>query len=239
MPFFDFLRKKPTPAPAIQARPPEEEGVPIDACTEDWRIRGRVAAEGRLLDVLNRRDPISVISAEWAPVDGSAPFEPVPGLRTLDPFDLLLVFARPETMPARSLEESAARRRSKEMFDVLVDLAPFQVVGTVHLYPGLDSSSLLEHSTDLFSAFTGAIAGLADGRHVGPEEPTTILVNRSYLTHVEQVDEVTMRAVLASRGVVLAMPEDDAAEDEEGPSPGPEVASRPGGPSPGTEAPAD
>ena len=126
-------------------------------------------------------------------------FEAVPGLRTLDPFDLLLVFARPETMPARTPEETAARRRSKEMFDVLVDLAPFQVVGTVHLYPGLDASSLLDHATDLFIAFTGAVAALPSGQRLGPTEPTTILVNRSYLTHVEQVDEVTMRAVLASR----------------------------------------
>jgi len=198
VPLFDIFRKKPASPPPPRAAP-EEAGAPIDACTEDWRIRGRVVVEGRLLDALNRRDPLGLVSAEWAPVDGSAPFEAVPGLRTLDPFDLLLVFARPETMPSRTAEETAARRRSKETFDVLVDLPPFQVVGTVHLYPGLDASSLLGHATELFIAFTGAVAAMPSGQRVGPTEPTTILVNRSYLTHVEQVDEVTMRAVLASR----------------------------------------
>ncbi|MCU0504165.1 MAG: hypothetical protein MUE82_00095 [Chloroflexi bacterium] len=198
MPLFDLFRRKPAQG-GPQAAPAAEPGAPIDACTEDWRIRGRVNVEGRLLDALNRRDPIEILSAEWAPTDGSAPFEAVPGLRTLDPFDLLIVFARPETMPARTPEETAARRRSKDTFDVLVDLAPFQVVGTVHLYPGLDASSLLDRGTDLFIAFTGAVAALPTGRRVGPDEPTTILVNRSYLTHVEQVDEVTMRAIMATR----------------------------------------
>ncbi len=198
MPLFDIFRKKPAAPPAAPPQAPKPSGVPVDACTEDWRIRGRVAVEGRLLDALNRRDPLGIMTPEWAPIDGSAGFEPVPGLRTIDPFDLLIVFAHPETMPARTPEESAARRRSKETFEVLVDLAPFQVAGTVHLYPGLDTSSLLEHSTDLFVAFTGAIATIGGGQRVGPEEPTTILVNRSYLTHVEQVDEVTMRAILAA-----------------------------------------
>ncbi len=198
MPLFDIFRRKPQAAEPPQEAPAQEPGTPIDACTEDWRIRGQVAIDGRLLDALNRRDPLSIVSAEWAPIDGSAPFEAVPGLRTLDPFDLLVVFARPDSMPARSLEEIAARRRSKDSFDVLVDLSPFQVVGTVHLYPGLGASSLLERSSDLFIAFTGAVAALPSGQRVGPGEPTTIMVNRSYLTHVEQVDEDTMRAVLAS-----------------------------------------
>ena len=199
MPLFDIFRRKPQTASSAQGTPAREPGVPVDACTEDWRIRGRVAIEGRLLDALNRREPLQIVSAEWAPVDGSTAFEAVPGLRTLDPFDLLIVFARPDTMPPRSPEESAARRRTKDTFDVLVDLSPFQVVGTVHLYPGLDASSLLDRSSDLFIAFTGAVAALPSGQRVGPGEPTTILVNRSYMTHVEQVDEVTMNAVLASR----------------------------------------
>jgi hypothetical protein len=217
VPLFDIFRRKPQPAVPPQDVPVQEPGAPIDACTVDWRIWGRVAIEGRLLDALNRRDPIEIVSAEWAPVDGSAAFESVPGLRTLDPFDLLLVFARPDTMPERSPEESAARRRSKDTFDVLVDLSPFQVVGTVHLYPGLDASSLLERSTDLFIAFTGAVAALGSGRRVGSSEPTTILVNRSYMTHVEQVDEDTMRAVLASGAGSAA--DDPAISEDAAPMP--------------------
>jgi hypothetical protein len=225
VPLFDIFRRKPPTAEPPQQAPAREPGAPIDACTEDWRIRGRVAIEGRLLDALNRRDPLEIVSAEWAPVDGSAPFEAVPGLRTLDPFDLLVVFARSDTMPARSPEEIAARRRSKESFDVLVDLSPFQVVGTVHLYPGLDASSLLDRSSDLFIAFTDAVAAVPSGQRVGPGEPTTILVNRSYLTHVEQVDEGTMRAVLAAHpGPAVDGPGADGPATSDGGAPMPSTA---------------
>ena len=228
MPLFDFFRKKtPPPAPPVA---PAVPGVPIDTCTEDWRIRGRVVIDGRLLDALGRREPLEILAAEWGPIDGSAGFEPVPGLRTIDPFDLLIVFARPETMPARTPEESAARRRMKDTFDVLVDLAPFQVIGTVHLYPGLDPTSLLEHSTDLFAAFTGAVATVGTGQRVGPDDPTTILVNRSYLTHVEQVDGATMRAVQAPRPARSASGEAPAATPAATPDGAPGVM-QDGGPS--------
>ncbi len=72
------------------------------------------------------------------------------------------------------------------------------MAGTVHLYPGLLPDTLLDHGTDLFAALTGAVAHVAGGTRIGPPEPSTILVNRSYITHVEQVDEVTMRSVQAS-----------------------------------------
>ncbi len=199
MPLLDIFRRKPAsgagPAPAA----PSEPGAPIDACTEDWRIRGRVDVQGRLLDALNRREPIEIVSVDWAPIDGSKDFEPVPGLRTIDPYDLLVVFARPETMPSRTPEESAAHRRVKDSFDVLIDMPPFQVAGTVHLFPGLMPTTLLDHGTDLFAALTGAVTHVAGVTRIGPPEPSTVLVNRSYITHVEQVDEVTLRAVQASR----------------------------------------
>lgn len=204
MPLLDIFRRKPAPAAtpgtaAGSGTAAAEAGTPLDAVTEDWRIRGRVRVQGRLLDALNRREPIEIVSVDWAPVDGSKGFEPAPGLRTIDPYDLLLVFARPETMPARTPDESAAYRRSKETFDILVDVPPFQVVGTVHLFPGLLPDTLLDHGTDMFTAFTGAVASTAVAGRIGPGEPSTIIVNRSYITHVEQVDEVTMRAVQASR----------------------------------------
>ncbi len=40
---------------------------------------------GRLSDALNRRDAISIRDVSWAPIDGSEPFSPVPGLRSIDP----------------------------------------------------------------------------------------------------------------------------------------------------------
>ena len=189
MPLFDFLRRSKTPPPPPPASAaPDTPGMPFDCCTEDWQIRGRVNVSARLLDSLNRREALDIADAEWAPLDGSADFQAVPGLKSVDPYDVLVVFASAATMPGRSQEASAAHRRSKEMYDVILEVPPFHVVGTVHLYPGLDPLTLLDHSTNLYVAVTGGIVLHGEAR-VGPEEPTTILVNRSYITRVHQVED--------------------------------------------------
>jgi hypothetical protein len=190
MPLFDFLKRQKAPPPAAPAEavPPERPGAPFDCCTEDWRIRGRIRVTGRLLDALNAREALDIDDAEWAPLDGSVDFQAVPGLKSVDPYDVLVVFASAATMPGRSQEATAAHRRSKEMYDVILEVPPFHVVGTVHLYPGLDPLTLLDHATNLYVAVTGGIVLHSESR-MGPDEPTTILVNRSYITRVHQVED--------------------------------------------------
>ena len=51
-----------------------------------------MVTDGRLPDVLNKREPIPIADVSWAPVDGSEPLAPAPGLKTIDPYDLVLVF---------------------------------------------------------------------------------------------------------------------------------------------------
>lgn len=247
MPVFDFLRrsKAAPPAPPPPAAPPQS-GMPFDCCTEDWRIRGRVEATGRLLDSLNQREALDIADAEWAPLDGSADFQPVPGLKSVDPYDVLVVFASAATMPGRSLEASAAHRRSKEMYDVILEVPPFHVVGTVHLYPGLDPLTLLDHATNLYVAVTGGVVLHGEAR-LGPAEPTTILVNRSYTTRIHQVEDArrhqaglaaaSLEAAAAAPGVdpaggpvdvvgdvvVVDAPAADPAEDDPMPPTGPDA----------------
>jgi hypothetical protein len=212
MPVFDFFRR--AKAPLVAPPPPQSpaaSGVPFDCCTEDWRIRGRVEATGRLLDSLNRREALDIADAEWAPIDGSAAFQAVPGLKSVDPYDVLVVFASAGTMPGRSQETSAAHRRSKEMYDVILEVQPFHVVGTVHLYPGLEPTTLLDHATNLYVAVTGAVVLHGEAR-IGPDEPTTILVNRSYITRVHEVEDARRhQAGLAAAALAAAaMPAPDA-----------------------------
>jgi hypothetical protein len=235
MPFLDFFRRSrtsaATPPPAVEA---VRSGMPFDCCTEDWRIRGRVDGVGRLIDSLNRREAFEIADPEWAPLDGSADFQSVPGLKSVDPYDVLVVFASASTMPGRSTEATAAHRRSKEMYDVILEVPPFHVVGTVHLYPGLDPLTLLDHATNLYVAVTGGVVLHGETR-VGPGEPTTVLVNRSYITRVHQVEDARRhQAGLAAAALeaAAALADADAPMDIVGDAVVPDAA-------PTTDAPAE
>jgi hypothetical protein len=208
VPLRDIFRRKQVEVAAPAEAPATPPGALLDGYTEDWHLRGRVQLEGRLLDALDHREPLAIESVEWAPVDGSSGFEPAPGLRTVDPYDLVLVFAGPETMPERTADAASAHRRARGHFGVLLHLPPFRVVGVVHLLPGSEPSSLLDRAAELFLAVTDADAAVGDVR-IGPATPTTILANRSYLTRVDQIERAGPR---------LGDDEEDEAAAEDAPA---------------------
>jgi hypothetical protein len=188
---FDFLRRRKTEpdgtaAPEAAAR---ERGVPFDGMTEEWRLVGTMQIEGRLSDAVNRREPITLSEVSWAPIDGSADLEPVPGLKTIDPYDLILIMAGQTTLPTLSESEKVAHRVHKVSYDVGIEIPPFRVVGTVFLYPGSDPNRLLDRATEMFVPVVDATATL-DGRAVA-DHVDAILVNRFFLRGVEQVDRAT------------------------------------------------
>src|SRR5207253_4716741 len=121
---FDFLRRgKKAGAPAgagtggagaDRAATRAEPAIRFDGLTDEWRLTGTMHAEGRLSDVLNRRESIAISDVSWAPIDGSKPFEAAPGLKSIDPYDLIAVLGGPDTLPAFAAEERAARRVGKE-----------------------------------------------------------------------------------------------------------------------------
>lgn len=187
MPLRDMFRRKQAEVAAPADVPVTAPGALIDGYTEDWHLRGRVRLQGRLLEALDRREPLAIEAAEWAPIDGSSGFEPAPGIRTVDPYDLILVFAGPDTMPERTADEAAAYRRARQHFALLLDLPPFRVAGVVRLHPGSEPATLLDRAAALFIAVTDADAAVGDVR-IGPVTPATILANRSYLTRVEQIE---------------------------------------------------
>jgi hypothetical protein len=191
---FDFLkRKKPAEsgeaaATAAQAAAtPAAGGFPFEGMTEDWRLVGRMAIEGRLSDVLNKRDPIPIDEVTWAPADSSDPLAPAPGLRSIDPYDLVIVLASNESQPDRTADQSSAHRVHKVSYEVALEAPPYRVIGTVFLYPGSEPDTLLQRSADMFVAIVDASATIG-GRQVGSGTYPTILVNRQYLRGVEQVD---------------------------------------------------
>ena len=100
---FDFLRRKKEPA-STGAAPAAvvgaaEQGIPFDGFTEDWHLVGRMLVKSRLSDALNKRDPLDILDVRWAPIDGSAPLVPAPGLKSVDPYDLILVLTGDDSLP--------------------------------------------------------------------------------------------------------------------------------------------
>jgi hypothetical protein len=190
---FDFLRRRKGPAGSDaasatgQAAAPSSAvapGIRFDGLTEDWRLAGTMHTDGRLSDALNRRESVPISDVEWAPIDGSAPMSPAPGLKSVDPYDLIAVLAGPDTLPEYSDEEKAARRVRKDPYQVVLEAPPFRFVGTVHVFPGTDLRQLLDHLPEMFIPLTDAAAYVEDRAVVGPGIEV-VLVNRLYVRGVE------------------------------------------------------
>ena len=177
----------PTATAAHVPLPVAESGIAFDGLTEEWRLIGVMEVSGRLSDALNRRDAIAIRDVTWAPLDGSEPFSPVPGLRSIDPYDLIIVLAGEGTLPVLSDDEKAAHRVHKLSYGVALEVPPFRVQGTVHLFPGSEPERLLDRSNDMFFAVTGGVVMLNE-RRIGDVPTDTILVNRQYLRRVEQIE---------------------------------------------------
>jgi hypothetical protein len=177
-------------APAATRTPvASRTGVAFDGLTEEWRLVGRMNIGGRLLDSLNKREAIEIHDVQWAPIDGSGPFAPAPGLKSVDPYDLILVLAGEDTMPDLTEEEKAAHRVHKVSYDVALEAPPFRVLGTVLMHPGSEPDRLLDRATEMFVAVTDAAAYL--GEQTVGEDVDTVLLNRFYLRGVEQIDKRT------------------------------------------------
>ena len=191
---FNFLRRKKSaasaPAAVLTPARAKRSGTAFDGLTEEWRLLGRMQIEGRLSDALNKREAIEIADVQWAPIDGSEPMSEAPGLRSVDPYDLILVLAGEGSQPEMSDVERAAHKVHKVSFDVALEAPPFRVVGTVYMHPGSEPDRLLDRATEMFVAVVDAVATLGDQR-VGDPEVDTILVNRFYLRGVEQIDKRT------------------------------------------------
>ncbi|HZM72332.1 MAG TPA: hypothetical protein VFC71_03065 [Candidatus Polarisedimenticolia bacterium] len=190
---FDFLRRKPDAAERHVAAADERAAgavVPFDGLTEEWRLRGRMASQGRLSDALNRRAETPITDVSWAPIDGSQPFQPVPGLKSVDPYDLILVLASADAA-AMTEDEKAAHKVHKLPFDVAIEAPPYRVVGTVFLRPGTDPHQLMDRSTEMFVPVVGGVVYAGDDIVPTEGEIESVLVNRFYIRGIEQIDLAT------------------------------------------------
>jgi hypothetical protein len=196
---FNFLRKKPaqtdTPAAPVDPTPDVIEsarksgGVAFDGLTEEWRLMGVMHIDGRLSDALNRREAIAIADVSWAPADGTGTFTPVPGLKSVDPYDLIVVLAGEGTLPPLSEAEKAAHKIHKVPYDCVLEAPPFRITGTVYMFAGTEPERLLDRGTEMFVPVVDARCFLGDVR-LG-DEVEVVLVNRFYLRGIVQVDKQT------------------------------------------------
>ena len=138
---FDFLRRKRddvivTVTPAAPSAEVVGRGTVFDGYTDEWRLVGEMAVEGRLSDALNKRDPITISKVRWAAIDGSTPLTDAPGLQSVDPYDLIIVVAGEGSLPPMSDDERRAHRIHKVHYELALEAPPFRIVGTVQLFPG-------------------------------------------------------------------------------------------------------
>jgi hypothetical protein len=206
---FNFLRRgKDQGAEEAQAAQatvtPARSGqrVAFDGLSEEWHLVGFMEIDGRLSDALNRREAIAITDMQWAPIDGSAPFEPAPGLKGIDPYDLIVVLAGESTLPPLSDEEKVAHKVHKVGYDVALEVPPFRVIGTVFLHPGSEPDRLMDRSTEMFIPVTDAVALLGE-QQINDPTIDVILVNRFYLRGVTQVDKRTRTRVVPLPGQPL------------------------------------
>ena len=204
---FLFRRKAPPPPPGEgttdQTRAVHVPGgIAFDGLTEEWRLIGIMHVDGRLSDVLNRRESIPIGDVSWAPIDGSEGFSPVPGLKSVDPYDLIIVLAGEGTLPPLSDAERTAHKIHKIGYDVALEVPPFRVFGTVSLHPGSEPDRLLDRATEMFLPVTDAQAFLGE-LQVGDPAVDVVLVNRFYLRGVNQIDKRTRVAAVPLPGLPL------------------------------------
>lgn len=189
---FDFLKRKGASADPAGAVPAGDvqggtRTITFEGFTEEWRLLGTMHLAGRLSDVINRREPIEISGVRWMPVDDSSPLEEAPGLRAVDPYDLIVIMTDDGSLPILSEEQRAANKVHKVSYDVALEVPPYRVVGTVFLHPGTHPDRLLDRASEMFVPVVEARCTIGD-RALTEDAVDAILVNRSYLRGVEQID---------------------------------------------------
>jgi hypothetical protein len=207
---FDFLKRKKQPeAPkskrpaAPQRPPPTGTPVPFDGVTEEWRLVGQMYLDTRLSDALNRREALAIADVSWAPIDGSASFSAVPGLKSVDPYDFIVVLADESSKGKMSEEDRAAQLAQRVAYQVSLEAPPLRILGTVHLAPGTAPEALLERTNEMFVPVVGGVAYVGE-RAVSEPQVDAILVNRFYLRGVKETGRTAGSTSAARSGTTPA-----------------------------------
>ncbi len=205
MPFGFLKRRKPDASGRRSARGRRRRAAPRDAAPGAGAGRAVHGAHGGLASPRQDADQRAAVRRAQSPGGdrhhgcqlgipaADAALDEAPGLKSVDPYDLILITAGDPSLPPLTDTERAALKVHKVPYDVALEAPPFRVVGTVFLFPGVEPDSLLSRSTDMFLPVVDAVARLGDSV-VSDPEIEVILVNRFYIRGVTQVDKRTGEA---------------------------------------------
>jgi hypothetical protein len=175
-----------SPGVLVPISPATGQGVhSFRGWTESLSITGRIRAEDRLSDSLNRRELLRVEGPVVRPnAPGEAPYQALE--MALDPFDLEVVLA---PVDQRTAEERGARRIHKVRYPVTVEAGQFEIHGIMHLFAGNAPEFAAHHTSTLFFPITEPRV-YRGGRLISGPADGVVLVNRYTIQRIVQVDAV-------------------------------------------------
>jgi hypothetical protein len=186
---MSFLHRDTTLAmpPGLWTRPATSSHN-IRAWTETHYVAGTLLAgnpDDRLSDVLNRRQPFTIVNAHVVPHGAPISAECIQPEAVLDPYDLDFVLGGP--LEERDLPIREARRIHKVRYPVLVVGKSFEIRGTIHLLPGNSPEFATHHSGTLFLPVTNQHVRRY-GRVVSGPDSDVVFVNRHAIAQIRQLD---------------------------------------------------
>ena len=102
---FDFLKRKKADGPAAaKAASARQEPIgprhPVRRADRGVADRRQHGDHRPPVGSLNKREAVTISDVRWAPINGSEPLAPAPGLKAIDPYDLIIVLASEASLAA-------------------------------------------------------------------------------------------------------------------------------------------
>jgi hypothetical protein len=158
----------------------------VRAWTESLHITGRIRANDRLSDALNRREHLRVEGPVVTPIGAGSAARYQALEMSLDPFDIEVLLAPVDT---RTAAERGARRIHKVRYPVVVEAGPFEIHGVLHVFPGNAPEMVAHHTGTMFFPITEPRV-YRGGRLVAGRGYGAALVNRYSIQRITQVDAI-------------------------------------------------
>jgi hypothetical protein len=158
------------------------------AWTESLYVSGAIRPrdrKDRLSDVLNRREPITVVDAFVIPVGAPRAAGLTQREIVLDPLELELVMGGP--LHERDTSARAARWIHKVRHPVLIRGRSFEIRGEIHLFPGYSPCFVTYQTGALFMPVTDHLVR-RQGRILSGPDSEVVFVNRHAVREIHQLD---------------------------------------------------